>query len=157
MSISVYMSNEAVHTLFTPRHDLAWFSGRMVDTEVIESAYEAWNRHDVERLVELTHPEVEIAPLVIGVTSAGPWEGHDGVRRLVADGRDRWARLEIRCDEILTFGERAVALVHVEAAARADGPTVSGDIAHVIEFEGELVRRFVAYRDRARAVAAAEA
>jgi ketosteroid isomerase-like protein len=128
-----------------------------VDTEVIRLAYEAWNRHDVERLVELTHADVEIAPLVIGVTSTGPWQGHDGVRRLVADGRDRWARFEIRCDEILTFGERAVALVHVEVAVAANGPTVSGDIAHVIEFEGDLVKSFAAYRDRARAVAAAEA
>ncbi len=127
-----------------------------MDRDVIESAYEAWNRHDVERLVELTHPDVEIAPLVIGVTSSGPWQGHDGVRRLVTDGRDRWERFEIRCEEILEFGERAVALVHVEVVARAGGPTVTGDIAHVIAFEGDLVRSFVAYRDRAAAVSAAE-
>lgn len=123
---------------------------------MIESAYDAWNRHDVERLLELTHPEVDIAPLVIGVTSSGPWHGHDGVRRLVTDARDRWERLEIRCDEVLQYGERAVALVHVEVAARADGPTITGDIAHVIEFEDDLVRSFVAYRDRAAAVTAAE-
>jgi hypothetical protein len=128
-----------------------------VDVGLIESAYEAWNRYDVERLLDLTHPEVDIAPLVIGVTSTGPWQGHDGVTRLVADAQDRWARFEIRCEQILTFGERAVALVHVEVAARPGGPTVTGDIAHVIEFEGDLVKRFVAYRDRAEAVAAAEA
>ena len=127
-----------------------------MNVELIESAYEAWNRHDVERLLELTHPEVEIAPLVIGATSMGPWQGHDGVRRLVADGRDHWARFEIGCEEILTFGERAVALVHVEVAGRADGPTITGDIAHMIDFEGDVVKSFVAYRDRAQAVTAAE-
>ena len=127
-----------------------------MDVELIQSAYEAWNRHDVERLIELTHADVEIAPLVIGATSGGPWRGHDGVRRLVEDGRDRWARFEIRCEDVLTFGERAVALVHVEVAVRADGPTITGDIAHVIDFEGDLVRSFVAYRDRAQAVDAAE-
>ena len=127
-----------------------------MDVELIESAYEAWNRHDVERLLGLTHPEVEIAPLVIGATSTGPWRGHDGVRRLVEDARDRWARFEIRCERVLTSDERAVALVHVEVAARADGPTVTGDIAHVIDFEGDRVKSFVAYRDRAQAVTAAE-
>jgi ketosteroid isomerase-like protein len=128
-----------------------------VDVELIKSAYEAWNRQDVERLVELTHPDVDIAPLVIGATSTGPWQGHDGVRRLVTDARDRWARFEITCEEIMTFGERAVALVHVEVAVRPGSPTVSGDIAHVIEFDGDLVKSFVAYRDRAEAVNAAEA
>lgn len=127
-----------------------------VNVAAIESAYEAWNRHDVERLLELTHPEVEIAPLVIGVTSTGPWQGHDGVRRLVTDARDRWERFEIRCDEVLTFDERAVALVHVEVAARPGSPVITGDIAHVIEFEGDLVKSFAAYRDRAEAITAAE-
>ena len=124
---------------------------------MIESAYDAWNRRDVDRLLELTHPEVEIAPLVIGITSTGPWHGADGVRRLVQDARDRWARFEIRCDDILTFGDRAVALVHVEVAARPAGPTVTGDIAHLIEFDRDVVRQFIAYRDRNAAIAAAEA
>jgi hypothetical protein len=44
-----------------------------VNVGAIESAYEAWKRQDVEALLEATHPDVEIAPLVIGVTSSGPW------------------------------------------------------------------------------------
>ena len=127
-----------------------------MDVHLVQSAYEAWNRHDVDRLVELTDPDVEIAPLVIGVTSTGPWHGHDGVRKLVDEGRSRWGRFDIECEEVLVFGERAVALVHVEIAVREGAPTITGDIAHLIEFEGDLVKRFVAYRDRAEAVRAAE-
>ncbi len=127
-----------------------------MNPDLVESAYEAWNRRDVERLLELTDPAVDIAPLVIGVTSRGPWRGHDGVRKLLADA-SMWERFEIRCDQVRTFGERAVALVHVEVAARADGPVVTGDIAHVIEFSGALVKSFAAYRDRDEAVAAAQA
>ena len=126
-----------------------------MNVAAIQSAYEAWNHRDVDALLELTHPEVEIAPLVIGITSTGPWQGADGVRKLFRDADEHWARFEIRCDEILEFGERAVALVHVEVAARPGGPTVTGDIAHVIDFDGELVKSFVAYRDRAEAVTAA--
>jgi ketosteroid isomerase-like protein len=130
--------------------------GGRVNVALVQSAYDAWNSRDAERLVELTHPEVDIAPLVVGVMSSGPWRGHDGVRKLVAQAR-RWERFEIQCEEILTFGETAVALVHVEVAARPDSPTVTGDIAHVIEFDGDLARSFVAYRDRSMAVAAAQA
>ena len=126
-----------------------------MDVALVESAYEAWNERDVERLVELTHPDVEIAPLVVGVTSTGPWHGHEGVRRLVEDAR-RWAQFDIECEEVLTFGECAVALVHVEIAVRTGSPTISGNIAHLIEFEEDVVKRVVGYRDRAEALAAAE-
>ena len=127
----------------------------MTHSNTVRYAYEAWNLRNVRRLEALTHPDVEIAPLVIGATSAGPWSGHDGVRKLVEDAA-RWHRFDIRCDDILEFGERVVALVHVEVAAREGSPTVTGDIAHVIEFDGGLVARFIAYRERAEAVAAAE-
>lgn len=123
---------------------------------LVESAYEAWNRRDADRLVELTHPDVAIAPLVLGAIASGPWQGHDGLRRLMTQA-ERWARFEIQCEEILTFGERAVALVHVEVAARPESPTVTGDIAHLIEFDGDRARSFAAFRDRSEAVAAAEA
>jgi ketosteroid isomerase-like protein len=125
--------------------------------EIVRSAYDAWNLRNVRRLEALTHPEVEIAPLIIGATSAGPWSGHDGVRKLVADAATRWHRFDLRCDEILEFGERVVALVHVEVATTEGGPKVTGDIAHLIEFDGELVTRFIAYREAADAVKAAEA
>lgn len=129
----------------------------MAHVDMVRSAYEAWNRRDAEGLFALTHPDVEIAPLVIGATSAGPWSGPDGVRKLVADADSRWDRFEIRCEELRECGERVVALVHVEVAARDGGPVVTGDIAHLIEFEGDLVKRFVAYREPEDAVAAAQA
>ena len=127
-----------------------------MNVALIESAYEAWNRHDADALVAITHPDVEIAPLVMGAISAGPWHGHDGVRKLVADAQDRWAEFQIECERVLTFGERAVALVHVEVSLRPGGPSVTGDIAHVIEFEDGRARRFTAYRSRAEAVAVVE-
>ena len=127
-----------------------------MDVARVQSAYEAWRQRDVERLVELTHPDVEIAPLVVGVTATGPWHGHDGVRKLVEDARSRWEQFDIECEDVLDFGDRAVAFVHVEIAARAGAPTITGDIAHLIEFEGELVKSFSAYRDRGEAVAAAQ-
>jgi ketosteroid isomerase-like protein len=123
--------------------------------ELVRSAYEAWNHGDEDGLLELTHPDVEISPLVIGATSAGPWTGHAGVRRLLADARTKWDRFEIRCDDVLEFDQRVVAFVHVEVAARTGGPVVTGDIAHLIEFDGDLVTRFAAYRARDDAVAAA--
>lgn len=127
----------------------------MTNVDVVRSAYDAWSRRDVERLVEMAHPDVEIAPLVVGITCAGPWSGRDAVRRLMADVERSWERFDVRCDDILAFGERFVALVHVEVAAREGAPVVTGDIAHLIEFEGDLVRHFAAYRQRAQAVAAA--
>ena len=58
-----------------------------MDVALVESAYEAWNRRDVERLLELTHPDVEIAPLVLGVTRPGRGRGRTALRKLVARPR----------------------------------------------------------------------
>jgi ketosteroid isomerase-like protein len=128
-----------------------------VDAEIVQASYDAWNLRDGERLVELAHPEVEITPLLMGLTSPGPWRGHDGVRRLVAEASRGWSRFDLRCDKVSVFGPRAVTQVHVEVAARGGGPTVTGDIAHVLDFEDGLVRRWSAYRDHDEAVAAAQA
>ena len=128
----------------------------MANVDLVRSAYDAWARRDLDGLLAAAHPAVEIDPLVVGAVSAGPWIGHDGVRKLIGDVAEEWDRFDVRCDDILPFGDKFVALVHVEVAARGGGPTVTGDIAHLIEFEGDLVARFIAYRDRDEAVAAAE-
>ena len=108
------------------------------------------------RLVELTHPEVADRP---AGRRGDPGRVRGAARRgEEADGQaERWARFEIQCEEILTFGECAVALVHVEVAVRPESPTVTGDIAHLIEFDGDRARSFTAFRDRAEAMAAAQA
>lgn len=133
-----------------------WFDRAVTKDELVRAAYDAWNARDADRLVAMTHADVEIAPLVVGLVSVGPWHGHDGVRKLVADAEARWSRFEITCDEVSEFGDRAVAFVHVVVAAKPAGTSVSGDIAHLIEFEGDLVKSFVAYRERDDAIAAAQ-
>lgn len=129
----------------------------MVDLDEVQRAYAAFNRRDVDALLAVMDPDVEIQPLVAGVTSVAPWHGHADVRRLVGDAEQRWRRFELRCDEVLEFGDRIVALVHIITAPGDDGVVVEGDVAHLIDLSDGLVTRLVAYRDRDAALAAARA
>lgn len=129
----------------------------VVELDIIRQAYEAWNRRDIDALLALTHPDIEIQPLVAGVTSVAPWHGHDGVRRLVEDADQRWHRFEIRCDDFVEIGDRVVVFVHVETAVHEGAPVVEGDVAHLVEINDGRFTRFTAYRDRDEAVAAAGA
>jgi len=128
----------------------------VVDFDTVKQAYAAWNQRDSTALLAVMHPDVEIQPLVAGVTSVAPWHGHDYVRRLLDDAEDRWHQFELRCDDVLEFEGRLVVFVHVSTAAGPDGVVVEGDVAHLIDLRDDLVIRLVAYRDREAAVTAAQ-
>lgn len=131
-------------------------TGATVEFDELQRAYTAFNERDADTLVELVHPEIELHPLVASVTSTAPWLGHEGLRRLVDDTNRRWHRFELRCDDRMDFGERIVTFVRVSTQADAEAPLIDGDVAHLLELEDGLLRRFVAYRDRDDAIRAAE-
>lgn len=124
---------------------------------MIRSAYDAWNAGDAETLQGLAHPDVEVEPLLGNVVSSGPWTGHRGVRRLLDESGRFWARLAGRPDDFVEVGDVVVAYATVEAQVSDDGPVLSGEVAHLFAFRDGLIVRFVAYRDRDAAIAAAEA
>jgi ketosteroid isomerase-like protein len=125
----------------------------MVDMQALERVYEAWNRRDLDALLALADPDVEIQPLVGGITSTGPWHGHDGVRRLVTDAQERWYRFEMRLDDFLEVDGNVIAFVHVVTEAFPGAPVVEGDVAHVLRIEDGRFTRFAGYRDRKEAIA----
>ena len=78
------------------------------------------------------------------------------MRKLLEDARSRWAQFDLECEGSWSSGTCRRLRSH-RVAAREGSPTITGDIAHVIEFEGGLVKRFVGYRDRGEAIGAAQA
>ena len=51
------------------------------DMDAIRSAYSAWNRGDVNGLLEAMSDEVEVVRVLGDVVSADRFRGHEGVRR----------------------------------------------------------------------------
>lgn len=119
---------------------------------MIRAAYAAWDADDGEALVALAHPDIVLAPLLATTVSPGPWAGHDGIRRLLAESRERWAVLTARPEDFVEVGDTVVALVTARAQAREGSPVITGEVAHVFTFRDALVVRFEVRRDRAAAL-----
>src|SRR4051794_3010736 len=66
--------------------------------ETMERWFDAFNAHNVDALVELADPEIEIVPLAAALTSppGATYHGHDGLRSVMQPGFDRWTRLQMR-------------------------------------------------------------
>ena len=77
------------------------------DADIIRRIFEAFERRDVEAVVELCADDVELwLPVTAGLADAeGPYRGHTGVRRYFDDVERVWGSLEIGPQEFLEAGD----------------------------------------------------
>ncbi len=115
----------------------------MGDAEVslIRRAYRAFNRRDLDVLIKLSHPEIEIHTITAVVAgTALPYTGHDGLAAYIRDVEATWDELELTPQEFTELEDGRVVVagrVRVKRdAARIDSPST-----WLWEFEGSLVRR----------------
>jgi ketosteroid isomerase-like protein len=84
---------------------------------------DAFNARDAERLVALTHPEIEFRPTML-VGSRRVYKGHDGLRSWVADLLASGAMHRVRVREIRALGgERLIVLTEVLVDDEAISPS----------------------------------
>ena len=101
---------------------------------MVRWAYEAWNRRNFDRILELADPEIDwtFAP---------------------SFPREPWDQLNVEVHELRGSGDTVVALIRVQAVAH--GLEVDQHDAHVFTFRGSRVIRFEAFPDPKEALEAA--
>jgi hypothetical protein len=117
--------------------------------EVVRRVNEAFDARDIEALVAEHHPNVEI--VVLRSEIEGPYRGHDGLRRMIADAFQ--ADMEVRIDEVRDYGDRILVLGHQHATVR--GVPFDHVLAEVYEIEGGKVARMQAFSTVEQALEAA--
>jgi uncharacterized protein len=125
------------------------------NVEVVRWGYEAWNRRDFDRLLELADPEIEWS--FAGVRPPGAdavYHGHEGVRRFWDTFIEPWEQITVEIEELRDSGDIVAAIVRFRAVGR-DGLRVDAPFAHVFTFRGSRVVRFEAFADRKEAFEAA--
>jgi ketosteroid isomerase-like protein len=94
--------------------------GRSV-TELVEAAYEALRRRDIEGFLAIVDPDVEFVSLTL--ETEGAFRGHDGVRRFLTDLLETMPDWDPRAEEIVAEGERVLVRARVRASgARSEVP-----------------------------------
>jgi hypothetical protein len=106
--------------------------------EIVRAAIDAWNRSDFGAWIGAWEEYAEFHPFARSVEGRA-YQGHDGLRRFVAEMAGEWEQVRFEVDEIRGAGEQVVALGRVRARGRASDVERDVPLALVGVVRGEKV------------------
>jgi ketosteroid isomerase-like protein len=118
------------------------------DVELVKSAFETWNRGEIDAFVDYTSEDVAWLE-VSGRPEGGATErvGRERLRLGLKSLFDVWESYYVDAERIEQAGERVLAIVREVARGRASGVEIDGRWGYLITVRnGEMVR-IEAYRD----------
>jgi ketosteroid isomerase-like protein len=126
--------------------------------ELARRAYDAWNRGDVDGVLELCHPELEYHASGIYPGLDAVYRGHEGFRKFERDFRATWESLSIDIERFEDHGDQVAVLGTFEAHGR-DGMSLRRPAANVVTVRDGLAVRIEAFGewDQAREASAGSA
>ena len=128
------------------------------NVELVKRSFEAISAWDVDTLLRLYDPDVELLPLTGTRVESGGYRGHDGVRDYRVEAHDLWEVLEPEGRSHEDLGDRVVVAGHCRVRGRSSGAESDPACAWVIRVrDGRIVshRAFATY-DEAVEVAGVE-
>jgi hypothetical protein len=90
--------------------------------EVVRRVSDAYNRRDVEAMLDELHPGIKWCPWLQVQLGGGAtlYRGHQGVRAGIRDVEDAFSEVHAELSEVRDLGERVVAIGHLRG--RGKGP-----------------------------------
>ena len=124
------------------------------NVETLKRAIEAYNRGDIEPLLETSDPEIEWYPFTAQVEGDEAYHGHEGLRRWWANIDAAFEDFEASADEVQDLDDTVVGLGRLRARFRS-GVNLDTEIGWVIRFRDGLGVWGRAYQSHAEALEAA--
>jgi ketosteroid isomerase-like protein len=125
------------------------------DTQTLRNGYEAFNRRNLEKVIELLGPEIEWR-IPTGGPETSVFRGREGTERLFKAIDEMWASYRADPEEFTDLGDGRV-LVFVRATGYREGVVAETEsaIAHLWDLRDPSGARVQIYWDRNEALAAA--
>ena len=125
------------------------------NVELVRQSYEAWNRGDLEWLLEHVTPGYEFWTEQLFPDTEAIYRGREGLRQFWNTLQGPWQTLSIEVERIEPIGDdRVLALFRFHAWGR-DGVEAKKEYANLFTFENGLASKNVAYGDWQQALEAA--
>jgi uncharacterized protein len=122
--------------------------------ERARAGYEAFNRGDIESLLDLCAPDIEWRDFA--TIDSGSVTGKDAVRAYFETVKEAWEQIRLEPEEITDIGGGRVLVVsRLTGRGKGSGIEVGTQGADLLTFEGGLLVRWMGYADRAQALEAA--
>ncbi len=120
--------------------------------EIVRAAYAAFNEGDLERVLSLAHPEVEVRdPERTGQV----FRGHDGYREFVREWLDNFDDYRVEIVETVVNGDQVLVVAVQHARGRGSGVEISEGFNQVVTTRDGKIAVYQVYTDRADAERAA--
>jgi ketosteroid isomerase-like protein len=126
------------------------------NVELVKRSFEAVSAWDLDALLELYDPDVQLMPLTGMHVETGGYRGHDGVREYTREAQSLWEVLEPRGKEFTDLGDRVLVNGTCRVRGRASGAEDLPACAWVIEIRDGRITSWVTYRSYEEAARAAE-
>jgi ketosteroid isomerase-like protein len=111
--------------------------------EALERGIRAYNRRDVEALLDCLDTEVEwrpVLPVVLG-GEATVYRGHEGVREMLRDLDEVFAERHVEFSEIHEAGEHVVATGRLRTRGKSSEALIESPFGWVSEFrDGKMIQ-----------------
>jgi ketosteroid isomerase-like protein len=123
------------------------------NVEVVRRGYDAWNRGDLDALLQTFDPNVELH-LPEGGLNVGTRRGHEAIRQLLEGFLEVWDDLRIEPERFFAMGDQIVVFVRIRGRGKGSGVETETRPAHIGTVRAGKVVRVVIYPERARALEA---
>jgi ketosteroid isomerase-like protein len=125
------------------------------NVELLRRFHVAFNRRDLDALLALHDPDVEIVSLRMGVEGGRPFRGHDGVRSWYWSLLDVYPDFVSEIEEVREHGEVTIARLRQHGRGRESDAPIALTVWHVAHARNEKIVRWCAVRTEAEALEAA--
>ena len=122
--------------------------------ETVRRAHEALNSRDVEALVAECDPDFRL-DMSDRVLNPDVYEGHDGIRRFLADVDEAWATFTWEPEELVESGDLVLSLIRSTGRGRGSGLELDRRAAMLWTVPADRAVSLRFFRDRAAARQAA--
>jgi ketosteroid isomerase-like protein len=125
--------------------------------ESFKRAVEAYNRRDVEALLQELAPEVEWHPVLEGLLGgeATVYRGHEGVRELLRITDETLGEIFVEFSEIQDLGDRIVATGRLRTRGKESGVETESPVGYVAKLRDGKTSQIRTYLDPEEALVAA--
>jgi ketosteroid isomerase-like protein len=107
---------------------------------VVRAAYAAWNRGDLDAVLESMHPDIEVTQdsRIPGAITAA---GKSAARAWLESFDETWEHFELALEEIVEAGEAVAVVALISARGKASGVSVEQRVGHVLTMrDGQTIR-----------------
>jgi ketosteroid isomerase-like protein len=123
------------------------------NVETIRGIARAINGGDVDYIIQ--HTTEDIVLLMARSAVEGPYLGHDGMRKWLADNRQNFEIYEVHEEEVRAIGDdRVLSVGTIHVRGRGGGVETDLPFAGITTFREGRVRRWEDFRERALALQA---